>query len=91
MNKHLIIKIYGLVQGVLFRTSAKNKAKELGLKGYIQNLEDGSLIIEIEGEEDKLNYFLGWCRDGPPWAKVERIEYDFDNEVKHYRDFIIKK
>lgn len=91
MIKHLVIKIYGLVQGVLFRTSAKNKANELGLKGYVQNLEDGSLIIEIEGEEDRLNNFLSWCRDGPPWAKVGKIDFDFDNEIKYYKDFIIKK
>ncbi len=72
--KHLDIKVYGKVQGVFFRASAKEKASELRLNGYVKNDSDGSLNIEIEGEDAEVDKFKKWCEEGPPSAKVDRID-----------------
>lgn len=74
MKKHLNIKIYGRVQGVFFRISAKEKAESLGIVGFARNEPDGSVYIETEGQEDDLEEFIKWCQKGPEAAHVEKVE-----------------
>jgi len=74
MTKHLNIKVFGRVQGVFFRYSAQRKIKELGIKGFARNEPDGSVYIEVEGEEAQLKEFVEWCHKGPPLAHVDRVE-----------------
>ncbi|MCL5666594.1 MAG: acylphosphatase [Patescibacteria group bacterium] len=88
MLKHLSIQIYGQVIGVGFRGSAAEKAAELGVKGFVENAGRDYVNIEAEGEEGNLQKFLTWCRKGPLWAKVERVETS-EGEVKNYTDFQI--
>lgn len=88
MRKQLNIKVFGLVQGVLFRQNAKIKAQELNLKGLVRNEPDGSVYVEVEGEEEKLKEFVGWCQKGPPLAQVEKVELKED-QIKNYEEFRI--
>ena len=74
MIKRLIIKVFGRVQGVFFRYSAQEKIQELKIKGFARNEQNGSVYIEAAGEEEKLEEFVQWCRNGPPFAKVDRVE-----------------
>lgn len=73
-NKHINIKVYGRVQGVFFRVTAKQEAEKLGLCGFVKNQSDGSVYIEVEGEENSLNKFLEWCNNGSEAAQVKKIE-----------------
>lgn len=68
------IAIFGKVQGVGFRYSAKKEALRLGLRGFVKNIYDGSVYIEVEGEELSIQPFLNWCKTGPAQAKVEHME-----------------
>jgi len=70
----LEIKVKGRVQGVFFRASTRDKALELGIKGWCQNEPDGSVSIHAEGDEQVLSQFLAWCHQGPRMAKVELLE-----------------
>lgn len=70
------IKVKGKVQGVFYRSSTQAKARELGLSGWVRNEEDGSVLIEAEGEEQKLEKLLDWCRKGPGAAVVNDVEYE---------------
>jgi acylphosphatase len=74
MIKHLNIKVSGRVQGVFFRASTKEKADELGVKGFVKNERDGSVYIEAEGDEDLLQKFVAWCKQGPTHAIVELVD-----------------
>jgi acylphosphatase len=87
--KHYTIRVYGKVQGVFFRASSQEKAAELGLKGWVKNEADGSVLIEAEGKEDKLQNFISWCRKGPAKASVEKVEYAED-ELQEYEAFKVK-
>jgi len=89
MPKHLNIKIYGRVQGVLFRHSAKQKAEQLNIKGFAKNEPDGTVYIEAEGEEENLKQFLDWCYQGPILASVKRVEFEFSSEIKNFSEFVI--
>lgn len=70
------INVKGKVQGVFYRASTQAKAKELGLSGWVKNEEDGSVLIEAEGEEQKLEKMLEWCRQGPGAAIVNDVEFE---------------
>lgn len=89
MIKHCLIKVLGQVQGVSFRYHAKQKADELGLTGYVRNNSDGSVGIEAEGEADKLEQFIAWCRQGPRFGKVADVEYDVTDQVRNFTSFNI--
>ena len=68
------IQVFGKVQGVFFRASTKTKADVLGLKGWVKNLIDGSVHIEIQGEDSDVQKFLTWCESGPDFARVSRLD-----------------
>lgn len=88
MNKSLRVIITGSVQGVFFRQTAKKIAEGLNLVGFAQNKEDGSVYLEVEGNEENLNQFLQWCRVGPKDARVENIEAE-EQPLKNFKKFEI--
>ncbi|MBI2033862.1 MAG: acylphosphatase [Candidatus Liptonbacteria bacterium] len=90
MEKHLTVKIYGFVQGMFFRFGAKVEAEKRGIKGFARNEDDGSVYIEAEGNEKDLSQFLEWCRKGPALAKVEKVDFEFKNELKGFKSFDVK-
>jgi len=73
MTKTKLIKITGRVQNVGFRYSTIQKARELNIKGFVQNLPNKSVYIEAQGDEIALEHFLLWCKTGPDWARVDKI------------------
>ena len=56
IRKHIIF--YGRVQGVGFRYYAVQKANQLGLTGWVKNLYDGSVEMEVEGEEPLIDQLI---------------------------------
>jgi acylphosphatase len=68
------IRISGKVQGVSFRAYAKQEADKLELSGSIRNEPDGTVYIQVEGEEEQIEKFIEWCRDGSEYAKVEKVK-----------------
>ena len=56
IRKHIIF--YGRVQGVGFRYYSVNKARQLGLTGWVKNLCDGSVEMEVQGEEPKIDELI---------------------------------
>jgi acylphosphatase len=72
--KHFTIIVSGRVQGVFYRAFAKEKADELGIKGFVRNQPNGDVYIEAEAEEDDLYKFIKWCNLGPTRAEVDHIE-----------------
>lgn len=72
--KAMRIRVSGKVQGVFYRDSAQRVARELGITGTVQNLPDGRVLIEAEGEAAALRKMIGWCRHGPPRAVVTGVD-----------------
>lgn len=68
----LVIK--GKVQGVFYRASVQKQAVALGLKGWVKNSPDGSVILRATGDEAALEKLQGWCAKGPSGAVVTGIE-----------------
>jgi acylphosphatase len=88
MIKHLNILVYGKVQGVGYRSTARQKALALGLVGLARNESNDSVYIEIEGEVAKIDKFVKWCRKGSWFAKVVGVEVS-EGIIKHYVGFVV--
>ena len=87
--KHVNIRIEGKVQGVFFRWSAKNKADELGIRGFVRNEPDGCVSIEAESDNDiQLSQFIEWCHEGPQYAHVADVETS-EGAVQDFSSFRI--
>ena len=89
MSKHLNIKIHGRVQGVFYRDTAKSVATKLGIKGWVRNEPDGTVYIEIEGQEGELKRFVQWCQQGPSTAAVNKVEVE-QGEIEGFTGFEVK-
>jgi acylphosphatase len=85
---HLII--YGYVQGVFFRASTRDKAMNLGLKGWVRNLYDGSVEAVFEGDIEKLKEAVAWCQNGPPGASVTKIDEKWNDYIGEYKSFDVR-
>lgn len=66
--------ISGHVQGVNFRNATKQVADQLGVRGWVKNLEDGRVEAIFEGPREKLLQMIEWCKRGPPASQVEELK-----------------
>ena len=81
------MRVHGKVQGVFFRASTEEKAKELGLSGFVQNEPDGTVYLEAEGNPDALHQLEKWVHQGPKAARVDRVEVQALKDVKSFNGF----
>ena len=89
MNKKAIkIIVHGLVHGVFYRQSTQELATSLNLNGTVRNCNDGTVEIFAEGEEANLKKLAEWCKQGPPQAKVTKIEME-NIMLKNFNSFKI--
>lgn len=66
--------VAGRVQGVFFRASTRERARQLGLVGRARNLPDGRVEVVASGPEADLAALRRWLREGPPQAVVTGLE-----------------
>ena len=66
--------IYGRVQGVFYRGWSVTTARGLGLRGWVRNRRDGSVEMLVAGDEEQVATMIARCREGPPAARVDRLE-----------------
>ena len=70
------LRVTGRVQGVAFRAWTQERARALGLRGWVRNDPDGAVSALIEGPRDAVETMLEALKDGPAAASVETIEQD---------------
>jgi acylphosphatase len=73
MDKAVDVRISGRVQGVSFRYYTRERAGELGVRGWVRNEPDGSVTGHFEGPADAVDALVAWCHDGPRRARVEGV------------------
>lgn len=71
VRKHIFF--YGRVQGVGFRYYAVQKANQLGLTGWVKNLYDGSVEMEVEGQEELIDQLIIFLQN-QTYIWIERID-----------------
>jgi acylphosphatase len=90
MLQTISITVSGVVQGVFYRQSTKEKALELGISGIVKNLPDGNVHILATGTGDQLDQLVQWCKQGPRNAKVSSVNV-VKMEMEKYFGFTIQR
>ena len=80
----------GRVQGIGFRYTAQNIAENLGVYGWVKNLEDGRVEIAAEGEEKNLKEFLDKILKGPLNRYIKDADVAWETPSKEFNDFDVR-
>ena len=84
------IVVRGRVQGVFFRRAAAEQARSLGVMGWARNLNDGSVEIIAEGNRHHLEILLAWTRHGPPYARVDAVQAQWQPCQDEFAQFRVR-
>lgn len=85
------LRIRGRVQGVFFRANARDRAEELGIRGWVRNRPDGTVEAIASGDDDSVEAFIGWCGEGSTAARVDRVEVEPSEETAPEGSFEIRR
>ena len=72
------VRVRGRVQGVFFRVETRDRARSLGLTGWVRNCVDGSVEAVFEGEPDRVRSMVDWCGRGPAGADVDGVDVKWE-------------
>jgi len=88
VRAHIIVK--GMVQGVGFRWFVHSRASRLGLVGYVRNLYNGDVEIEVEGDRSLVESLISEIRIGPRFADVQDVLVTYKPYEGTFRGFEIR-
>ncbi len=80
--KRAHVRVHGSVQGVFFRVETRDRARSLGVSGWVRNLRDGAVEAVFEGPEERVESMVEWCRRGPPGAQVASVDVDWEDPAR---------
>ena len=83
--------VTGRVQGVSYRAAAASEARRIGVVGWVRNRDDGSVELEVEGDDDKVAALLAWCENGPPMARVTNVAVEERSPTRTETAFAITR
>lgn len=83
-------KVIGKVQMVMFRDFIQRHARSIGLRGIVENLDDGSVEIIAQGNEDNLEKFIAHLHKGPFLARVIRVDVEWREPTEDFDGFTIQ-
>ena len=87
VRAHAIIS--GRVQGVFFRVETKRAADGFGVYGWVRNRRDGTVEALFEGDRDRVDAVLEWCKEGPAHARVSDVKVDWEAYAGEFSAFDI--
>lgn len=87
VRAHVFIE--GRVQDVFYRAWVREQAQELGLGGWVRNLEDGRVEAVFEGPRDKVEKMIKKCHKGPRLAGIEHIDVNWEKATGKFGTFEI--
>lgn len=87
MNTCKRCHVTGKVQGVFFRTATRDRAQSLGVTGYAKNLDDGRVEVLACGGAEQVTALIDWLWEGPPFARVDKVEVRDADEDEAPADF----
>ena len=89
MDKAIKMIVEGRVQGVGYRHYIYSHARQLGIKGYVKNMDDGHVEILAIADNSTIADFLKIARKGPSFSWVYNIQCTYVNLHKEYNEFEI--
>ena len=83
-------KVSGKVQGVWFRKYALDSARDIGVVGMVKNLVDGTVLVNVSGDDENLRKFKELLENGSPNSRVDKIDYSWEDSSIKYLTFEIE-
>lgn len=87
MARRVHLFVTGRVQGVWFRQGTEQRARELGVTGWVRNLPDGRVEAVAEGEAMAVSQLVDYCRQGPPLARVDQLAVEDEPATGEFAGF----
>jgi acylphosphatase len=87
--KRAEVTVHGMVQGVFFRVETRDRARSLGLSGWVTNAPDGTVRAAFEGDDERVESMVEWCRRGPSGASVDSVDVSW-TELEGEQSFSIR-
>jgi acylphosphatase len=84
------VYVSGRVQGVFFRSETQDEARRQDITGWVRNLADGRVEAVFEGEKDKVEALVEFCRRGPPGARVSKVDVTWEDYTGQFRSFAMR-
>ncbi len=84
------ILVLGRIQGVGFRYFVVQKARKLGLTGFVRNAPGGKVEITAQGSKEKLELLIEILKEGPCLGHVEEVKVEWNKETKKFEEFSIE-
>ena len=82
---HLKYEIFGKVQGVYFRKHTKKKADALGIKGWVKNTAQNTVIGELQGQVGDVQILKNWLQnEGSPKSRISKAVFEDKGTIKQY-------
>ncbi len=81
------VRVHVRVQGVGYRNSTIRRAHELGIGGWVRNMDDGTVEAVVQGPPDQVDRMLEFMRRGPPAARVSELESERSDAERRYERF----
>ena len=85
---HAIVS--GRVQGVSFRYFTRQRALQLGVRGWVQNNTDGTVEVTAQGTKDELEELLRFLHVGSPGSNVQTVNVEWQSVTHALQPFIIR-
>ena len=82
-----MVDVFGKVQGVGYRYYVQNIAVQYGVKGWIKNMEDGSVKSLLVGKQDSIASVISFMKKGPALARIDNLvarDYPLDETIKFF-------
>lgn len=89
-NKCVHAIVRGRVQGVFFRDYTRQQADKLCLRGWVRNLNDGSVETVFAGEAGAVEQMLAWLQTGSPLSEVTAVESREESLDNRFSSFTIR-
>jgi acylphosphatase len=83
------VTVSGRVQGVNFRANARERARTIGVYGWVRNLDDGRVEAVFEGPRAAVSRLVSWCYGGPSHAQVDHVEVKWERPTGCENGFTI--
>ncbi|XP_062379628.1 acylphosphatase-1 [Sardina pilchardus] len=83
-------EVFGKVQGVFFRKHTQKEGQQLGLVGWVQNTEAGTVQGQLQGPADKVKQMQEWLKTtGSPRSRIDKAEFKNEKKVEtlDHKDF----
>jgi acylphosphatase len=90
MKVRVHVFVSGHVQGIFYRHHTQEQAARLGVSGWVRNTSDGRVEAVLEGEREKVDEMLKFCRRGPSGARVSDVDVKWEDYRGEFSGFEVR-